>query len=102
VKKQLLSRDGYDVKNKSFNNYNFFMDLNEPLKFDENYKDDVEEGVLDLKFLVCDVHDKKRKLDIAAEVIFYKACCEGCVSHVIKRILELTGSKLMSILLYFI
>jgi len=100
VKKQLLSRDGYDVKNKSFNNYNFFMDLNEPLKFDENYKDDVEWGVLDLKFLVCDV--KGRKLDMATKVIFYKACCEGCVLHVIKKILELTGSKLMSMLLYFI
>jgi len=42
-----------------------FMDLNEPSKFGEDYKDDVEGGVLDLKFLVCDVHDKGTKLDMA-------------------------------------
>ena len=85
MRNHLLSRDGYDVKNKSFNNYNFFMDFNEPSKFDEDYKDDVEGGVLDLKFLVCDVHDKGTKLDMATEVIFYEACCEGCVSYVIKK-----------------
>jgi len=62
-----------------------FMDLNEPSKFGEDYKDDVEGGVLDLKFLVCDVHDKGTKLDMATEVIFYEACCEGCVSYVIKK-----------------
>jgi hypothetical protein len=35
--------------------------------------------------LVCDVHDKGTKLDIAIEVIFYEACCEGCVLHAIKK-----------------
>ena len=35
------------------------MDWNQPLKFDEDDKNDAEGKDLDAKFLICDVQEKK-------------------------------------------
>jgi hypothetical protein len=61
------------------------VDQNQPPKFNEDDGDDVEGGDLDAKFLVCDFHEKKTKLDVVLYVIFYETPCEGCASHVLEE-----------------
>jgi hypothetical protein len=49
------------------------MDWNQPSKFNEDDKNDSEWGNLDAKLFICDVHEKRTKLD----VIFNEANCNG-------------------------
>jgi hypothetical protein len=73
IENRFLDHDEYDFENKSFVDSSSFMDWNQPSKFNEDDKNDSEGGNLDAKLFICDVHEKRTKLD----VIFNEANCNG-------------------------
>lgn len=58
-RKQLLDYDEYDVETKSCDNSCFFMNWNQPSKFNEDAKNDGKLEDLDAKLLVYDVQRRK-------------------------------------------